>query len=186
MAFDINEKPWWMAALIGAVLGIVALILANMYLFEDIRKKQAGLRDEIETLNRDIDKGQAAKRNLPRLEEDIRNYQLELDRLRRILPTKRETDTLIKKTKQLMERGHFQLKSFRPLAPQDQEFYQEWPINVSVIASYHELGLFFDRLSRFSRIINVNDLTITPRRGKLGSSLSIEAQFTQRTFIYKE
>lgn len=186
MAFDINEKPWWMAALIGAVLGIVALILANMYLFEDIKKKQAALRNEINELDREIEKGQAAKRNLPSLEEEIRNYQLELDRLRRILPTRKETDTLIKKTKQLMERGHFQLKSFQPMATQDQEFYEEWPINVSVVASYHELGLFFDRLSRFRRIINVNDLTITPNKSKTGSSLTINASFTQRTFIYKE
>jgi type IV pilus assembly protein PilO len=186
MAFDINEKPWWVAALIGLVLGLIILLLANMYLFEDIKKKQANLLNEIDKLDRDIEKGQAAKRNLPRLEEDIRNYQLELDRLRRILPTKRETDTLIKKTKQLMERGHFQLKLFKPMQPQDQEFYQEWPINVSVIASYHELGLFFDRLSRFSRIINVNDLTIVPSKSQSGSSLSIEARYTQRTFIYKE
>jgi type IV pilus assembly protein PilO len=184
MAFDLNEKPWYVAALIGFVLGAVMLFMAKMYLYDDLKKSQIRLRGEIDDLDREIQKGQAAKRNLPRLEEDIRNYQLELDRLRRILPTKRETDQLIKKTKQLMERGHFQLRIFNPMEPQDQEFYQEWPINVIVQGTYHELGLFFDRLSRFSRIINVNNLTITPFKGKTG--LSIEARFTERTFIYKE
>jgi type IV pilus assembly protein PilO len=189
MAFDLNEKPWYVAALIGVVIGAVMLFVAKMYVYDDLKRKQARLINEIDDLNREIDKGLAAKRNLPRLEEDIKNYQLELDRLRRILPTKRETDQLIKKTKQLMERGHFQLQQFDPLDPQDQEFYQEWPINVVVLGTYHELGLFFDRLSRFSRIINVNNLAISPLGGRAkgsAASLSIQASFTERTFIYKE
>ena len=51
--------------------------------------------------------------------------------------------------------------------------------------TYHELGLFFDHLSRMSRIINVNDLTIKPLK-RSGGNDTIHAEFVQRTFIYKD
>jgi type IV pilus assembly protein PilO len=130
--------------------------------------------------------GRSRRADLPRLEEDIRNYELDLDRLRRILPTKRETDDLIKRLKHLTERGNFQLTRFVPGNIMEREFYLERPITVELDGTYHELGLFFDRLSGFSRIINVNDLVITPVRGQGGAGYSIHAAFTQRTFIYKE
>ena len=68
----------------------------------------------------------------------------------------------------------------------DRDFYSEWPIKVDLLGTYHELGLFFDRLSRFSRIINVDDLQITPLRRGEGEHFTIHARFTQKTFIYKE
>lgn len=185
MAFDLNEKPWYVALLIGAVLGVVLYLVMNSYVFKPIRQDISGLNDSIAKLQREIQKGRAAKRDLPKLEEEIRNLELELDRLRRILPTRRETDTLLKKLKQLTEIGHFQLRRFTPQHFIDRDFYWEWPIRVSLSGTYHELGLFFDRLSRFSRIINVSDLRITPLH-KRGSPFTINADFTQQTFIYKE
>jgi type IV pilus assembly protein PilO len=185
MAFDLNEKPWYVALLIGVVLGVVLYLVMNSYVFKPIRQDISTLNESIAKLQREIQKGRAAKRDLPKLEEEIRNLELELDRLRRILPTRRETDTLLKKLKQLTEIGHFQLGRFTPQPFIDRDFYWEWPINVSLSGTYHELGLFFDRLSRFSRIINVSNLKIVAMH-KRGSPFTIKADFTQQTFIYKE
>jgi type IV pilus assembly protein PilO len=149
---------------------------------EDCEKTQA----KIDQLEREIEKGLAAKADLPRLEEDIRNYELDLDRLRRILPTKRETDDLIKRLKHLTERGNFRLTRFVPGNIIDRDFFYEVPVTVGLDGTYHELGLFFDRLSGFSRIINVDNLEISPVRGGGSQGFTIQATFTQRTFIYKE
>ena len=167
MAFDLNEKPWYVALLIGVVLGVVLYLVMNSYVFKPIRQEITGLNDSIAKLQREIQKGRAAKRDLPKLEEEIRNLELELDRLR------------------LTEIGHFQLRRFTPQQFIDRDFYWEWPIKVSLSGTYHELGLFFDRLSRFSRIINVSNLKITALH-KRGSPFTINADFTQQTFIYKE
>jgi len=185
MAFDLNEKPWWVPVLIGLVLGAALYWAANTYIFKDLRTQIAGIEANIETLEREIEKGRAAQRDLPRLEEETRKLEMELDRLKRILPTRRETDNLIKKLKQLTERGNFRLRRFTPQAAVDKEFYQEWPIQVELDATYHELGLFFDRLSRFSRIINVTRLNLSPMNEK-ASSFTIKTAFTAVTFIYKE
>jgi type IV pilus assembly protein PilO len=186
MAIDLNEKPWWVALIVGLVLGIALFVVLQMYVFKPIEEECAKTQDNINELEREIEKGQRAKADLPRLEEDIRNYELDLDRLRRILPTKRETDDLIKRLKHLTERGNFRLTRFIPANIIDREFYLERPITVALDGTYHELGLFFDRLSGFSRIINVDDLVISPVRGRGSGSFTIQSTFTQRTFIYKE
>ena len=185
MAIDLNSKPWYVAAIVGVVLGIAMFVVMNIYVFKDIRSQIERLETSIDELEREIEKGRAAKADLPRLEEDIRNYEIELERLRRILPTKRETDNLIKRAKQLTERGRFRLTRFTPGNFEDRDFFIEWPIRVGLDGTYHELGLFFDRLSRFSRIINVTELTINPVRASAGG-FTIRAEFVQRTYIYKE
>ena len=186
MAIDLNAKPWYVAALVGLVLGVATFVVMQIYVFKPIEIDITRLEETIDDLEREIEKGRAAKADLPRLEEDIRNYEVELERLRRILPTRRETDNLIKRLKQLNEQGRFDLTRFTPGEFEDRGFYLEWPIRVGLDGTYHELGIFFDRLSRFSRIINVNDLTITPLRRSNSGNATIHAEFVQRTFIYKE
>ena len=36
----------------------------------------------------------------------------------------------------------------------------EWPIRLQLDGTYHNLGMFFDRVSKFSRIINISDVVI--------------------------
>ncbi len=184
MAFDLNDKPWYVALIIGLILGITMFVVMHMYVFKDLKVDIERLESDIFDLDREIEKGRQAKADLPRLEEDIRGYELELDRLTKILPTRKETPVLIKRLKQLVERGFLRFQRFTPGAFEEREYYYEWPIKVELDGTYHELGLFFDRLSSFSRIINVNELKISPRKSNDGP-YTIHATFTQRTFIYK-
>jgi len=68
---------------------------------------------------------------------------------------------------------------------QASEYYQEWPISVDVEGTYHNLGLFFDRVGRLSRLVNVGGLRIrnqaTPR-----PSNTIQVSCTATTFVYVE
>ena len=68
----------------------------------------------------------------------------------------------------------------------DKDFYSEWPIAIRLNGSYHNLALFFDRVGRFSRIVNIENLKIAalPTVGPVGHSIS--ATFTAKTFIYRE
>lgn len=184
MALDLNTKPWYVAVIIGLLLGVALFVVMHLYVFKDIQTTNERLQQNIDDLEREIEKGRAAKADLPRLEEDIRNFEIELDRLRRILPTRRETDNLIKRQKQLTEQGQFALTRFTPGNFEDRGFFLAWPIQVGLDGTYHELGLLFDRLSRFPRIINVDNLVLAPMRQ--AGNFTIHAEFTLQTFIYKE
>ena len=49
--------------------------------------------------------------------------------------------------------------------------------------TYHNLALFFDRISRFSRIINIENLKITQSRTRPAHD---PRAFTAKTFVYQE
>ncbi len=186
MAFDINSKPWYFALGGGVAIIVGALFAANMFLYKQIKKDTDRVERKIEELDREVQKGRAAKADLPNLEDEIRNKEEQLALLRQILPTRKETDLLLKKLRQLTERGSFELIRFKPGEFEDKDFFTEWSITVELDGTYHELGLFFDRLSHFSRPINVADLTVANIRKDEGRGFTVHARFTQRTFIYKE
>ena len=52
------------------------------------------------------------------------------------------------------------IRSFRPQPVVTRQLHAEWPINIELDGTYHNLGLFYDRISRFSRIINIGNVSI--------------------------
>ncbi len=66
-----------------------------------------------------------------------------------------------------------------------QEYYNEWPINVEVEGNYHNLGLFFDRVSRLSRLVNVGDVKIRVP-AKQTASATILVGCVATTYVYVE
>jgi Tfp pilus assembly protein PilO len=177
-----EEKPWWYAFALG--LGIAVLVVAAFHWFlfrgwqADIKAKRA----ELEQLNQEIQKGRAAERKLAQFREEVKRLELELAKLLQILPSKRNTEELIKRIETLTRQGDFTLKQFKPDEFVQKEFYAEWPINVQVEGTYHNLALFFDRMSRFSRIVNVEDLRVNGLDNVPGKSIA--ANFIAKTFIY--
>jgi Tfp pilus assembly protein PilO len=180
---DLENRPWYVALILGAVIAGVLIWAFENYLFADIQKDIKGRTNDLQVLQGKVREGKAAEARLPQFREEAERLETELNRLLRILPTARQTDELIKKIKSLTERGNFRMVTFQPQAFIKKDFYSEWPIAVQLEASYHELALFFDRLSRFSRIINVESLAATANNKK-GSPYTISTGFTMKTFIY--
>jgi len=179
---DLETKPWWVALIVGLVLGGGAIWASDRYLFKNIKLEIQSQQTQLADLQQKVREGKAAEARLPQFREEAQRLEAELQRLLRILPTAKQTDELIKKIKSLTERGNHRFVVFQPGAFAKKDFYTEWPIGVTVEGGYHELAMFFDRLSRFSRIINVDALQIgvPSRRG----AYTISSNFTMKTFIY--
>ncbi len=148
-------------------------------------QQRADIEAQLAELQTKIQEGRAAKQQLPRFREEVRQLEVELDKLLRILPARRNTPDLLRRIRSLAEQGDFALKRFTPGEMDDKEFFSEWPISISVEGTYHNLALFFDRIGRFSRIINVEDLNIGAMPQNAAEH-TITASFTAKTFVYKE
>jgi type IV pilus assembly protein PilO len=185
MATGLENKPWYVAAIAGVVFGG---IVAGLLYWQVSTKQQDQIRaqdSKIQELERKITEGRAAEQKLPQFREEVRRLELELDKLLRILPARRNTPELLRRIRALAEQGDFDLARFTPGNFTDRDFYSEWPIGIQLSGSYHNLALFFDRIGRFSRIINIENLTIGALRPQTPSR-TIGASFTAKTFIYKE
>ena len=151
--------------------------------FTEMQKQLANLKVEYGALQEKIERGRVAERRLPQLREEVRRIELDLNRLLEILPTKRNTEELIKRIEGLTRQGDFFLKSFTPKEYVNKDFYAEWPIEIILDGTFHNLALFFDKMARFSRIINVESLVMTGYPdARLGRTLG--ATFVLKTFIY--
>jgi type IV pilus assembly protein PilO len=185
-SLTLDDKPKWVGLLVGLALAAGMVYGADALFVKDLKKKIAAEEKKIGELEEKIQAGRAAERKLPQFREEVKRLELELEKLRRILPSTRNTEEIIKKIKSLVDQGEFTLKrlSFPPLKISQSDPYSEWPIAISVDGRYHDLALLFNRLGNFSRIINVERISITA----LGSqeTKTIASDFVAKTFVYSE
>lgn len=182
LQLKLEDKKWYYATGIGILVG--AALAGALYWFwiKGIRQDIKNKRTELAGLNEEIQKGRAAERKLSQFREEVKRLELELGKLLQILPSKRNTEELIKRIETLTRQGDFTLKKFTPGDFVPKEFYAEWPIEISVDGTYHNLALFFDRMSRFSRIVNVEEMRIANLDNVIGKSIS--SNFVAKTSIY--
>ena len=179
---NVEEKPWYYALGVGVFVAALLAGAVHWFWFKPMQEEIAAKKVELEGLNQEIAKGRAAERKLAQFREEVKRLELELAKLLQILPSKRNTEELIKRIETLTRQGDFTLKKFTPGEFVQKEFYAEWPIDIQVEGTYHNLALFFDRMSRFSRIVNVEDMRITSLNDVPGKSIA--ASFVAKTFIY--
>jgi type IV pilus assembly protein PilO len=180
----LEGKPWYYGLAAGLAVGGILFGLGYWQLIMPMDDQITGQNSRLQELQNKIQEGRTAKAQLPKFREEVRQLELELDKLLRILPARRNTPDLLRRIRSLAEQGDFTLKSFTPGSLSDKDFYSEWPIDIHVEGTYHNLALFFDRISRFSRIINIEDLKIMGNEAK--GPHTIASNFKAKTFVYKE
>jgi type IV pilus assembly protein PilO len=188
MAITLDDKPWWAGLLVGIGLAAGVVYGADYLAVKDLKGDIEAADAQIVELDQKISKGRAAERKLPQFREEVKRLELELEKLRRILPSTRNTEEIIKKIKSLVDQGEFTLRklSFPPLSPsaQSSDPYSEWPISVSVDGRYHDLAILFNKLGNFSRIMNVEQISI--RAAQSQEIKTVTADFVAKTFVYVE
>ena len=184
---QLEDKPWYYGLLIGIAFAGGLWAVANWQYpnFTEMQRRLASLKVEYGALQEKIERGRVAERRLPQLREEVRRIELDLNRLLEILPTKRNTEELIKKIEALTRQGDFFLKSFSPKEYVNKDFYAEWPIEIQVDGTYPNLATFFDRVGRLPRIVNIGNLRASvPPKPTFTQTLT--AQYQAMTYVYQE
>ncbi|MGD8539259.1 MAG: type 4a pilus biogenesis protein PilO [Candidatus Aminicenantes bacterium] len=176
-----KDWPWY-----GYVL--LALIILGLFYFLYYKGKNEELqtvREERIRTEAEIVELRAKKRQMDQIEKEIAEMKGTLSRLETIIPLREEISDILRKIQQLAWDSRLTIEKFIPKADVDMEFYYEKPIAIEITGNYHNLALFYDRLSNFSRLYNIEDFTIRSRRNQTDTS-TIIAQSTATTYIFKE
>lgn len=179
-------KPLYYGLIVGAVIALALLGVTEWFLVKPMKQKIINLDSEIAKLDAKIAEGRAAERTLPQFRDEVARLELELDRLKRILPSQRNTEEIIKKVKSLVDEGDFILRklTFPDYISTESDIYMEWPIQVAADGRYHDLAILFNKLGNFSRIMNVENINLRSLNDQ--EERTLNATFTAKTFVLIE
>ena len=137
------------------------------------REKEVKLREEYKTkLAKAINLDALRKQR-----EQVLQYVTQLEKQ---LPSKAEMDALLSDINQAGLGRSLQFELFRPGQIVVRDYYAELPITLKVTGRFHDIGAFTSDIAHLSRIVTLNNLTVTPIRD--GSTLTMDA--TAKTFRY--
>ncbi len=123
--------------------------------------------------------------NLDALKKQREQVQQYVTQLEKQLPSKAEMDALLSDINQAGVGRSLQFDFFKPGAFNVKEYYAELPILIKVVGRYHDLGSFASDIANLSRIVTLNNLSITPAKDSKDvkdGGLAMEA--TARTYRY--
>jgi type IV pilus assembly protein PilO len=86
------------------------------------------------------------------------------------LPNEKEIPEILKTISSLGKESNLEFTLFRPKPEQPQQFFANVPIELTALGSYHNFGIFFDKVSKLPRIINVIDFNLTKAKETKGKS----------------
>ncbi len=137
------------------------------------------------------------KRQKAQVEARVANkesFDQELDRLTKELsialtelPSDREIPGLLKGISQLGKKVGLEVRRFTPLPEERREYVAEVPVELEVEGSFHEVAMFFDRLSKMNRVVYVQDIEMgraVERGGKV--SLTVAGKAVTFRFLSDE
>jgi len=173
--------PWYgYVILAGIIFGLVFI-----FYFKPKNAEIKNLRAERQKIEQEVQDLKAKKAELDQIEAELVAMNKQLKELETIIPQKREISDILRRIQQLAFDARLNIVKFAPRGEIRKGFYAEWPIPIEVSGNFHNLGMFFDSLSRFSRIFTIENFTIRAVTSQT-ESLTITSGFTAKTYYFLE
>jgi len=68
---------------------------------------------------------------------------------------------------------------------EEKPFYAEISIKMEVVGNYHNIALFFDKVARLDRIVNIKDIKIVPKKESKDTVIENELLVSCQAITYK-
>jgi len=102
-----------------------------------------------------------------------------------VLPEQKDVADILRRLQTLATQSSLSIQRFTPQPTVQQTLYAEVPFRLQAEGTYHNLGAFFDRISKFPRIINISEISIRAANDA-ASGTTIVAECLATTFVLQE
>ena len=177
-----DPGTWHTAPKILVLLAILAGIPLGGYFAINqgqLEELEQGQQKEVK-LKEDYVNKKKQSINLDLHRQQLREIDTQFGALLKQLPNKSQMDALLVDINQAGLGRGLQFELFRP-APSEtrRDFYAELPITVKVTGNYHDMGAFASDVGQLSRIVTLNDVSISA-----GNDGNLTMDAVARTFRY--
>ena len=159
---NVGSLPIPVKMVMLAVLALILVGLGYWFLwkkeiddFDQALAKEADLRQTFLTKKSQAVKVEAYKQQMVDIEKTF-------GALLKQLPDKSQMDGLLTDINQAGLGRGLEFELFKPGQENVADFYAEMPIQIKIKGNYHDIGAFAADVSKLSRIVTLNDLSILP------------------------
>lgn len=173
------------------LVGVLGL-MTGLYLhsFWGPRQEELkGLKGDLDRLIRELNESKAVTRDLQKFKDQIAKMNEELMKAVTQLPNEKEIPEILKNITSLGKDSNLEFTLFRPKPEEPQQFYAKVPIELTVLGGYHNTAIFFDKVSKLPRIINVVDFNMTRAKdikGKAETEIVVKTSCLVNTYRFIE
>ena len=160
MELSLNRLPWY--AQVGTFVVVAAIAYGGFHFYwvSPAQDEMAQRQAELDKFRADINRALDTASQLPEFEDQVAEFESRLESLRAVLPEQKDVADLLRRLQTLATQSSLTIRSFTPQPTETKELHAEWPIKLQLEGTYHNLGLFFDKISKFSRIISISSVDI--------------------------
>ena len=170
------------------ILAIVLAAITGLYAYLFYLPASA----EIEKKKVDMGKLETQLRELRTVAENMKRFQADSAKLREQvelaiaqLPTSKEIPSLLANISNLGKEAGLEFILFRPVPEVTQEFLVLIPVEIKVKGTYTDVAIFFDRVSKMPRIVNISGVSMEGAKDVFGR-WEITTSCTATTFKFIE
>jgi type IV pilus assembly protein PilO len=155
--------------------------------FGGMRTELTNLDKQLEKVEASIQSANAVASNLEGFKRKREELQTQLKEALRKLPTSSDLPQLLTDITSMGKKSGLEIESFKRGQKIDRGFYSEQQILLEFNGRYHDIGMFFDRLAKLDRIVNItkldmkliNDVDVDPRLNVSGVAATFFFNETQ-------
>ncbi|MFO7734074.1 MAG: type 4a pilus biogenesis protein PilO [Candidatus Aminicenantes bacterium] len=173
--------PWYGYVLVAGLI----FAMAFFFYFKPQNEKLKTLRAERIKVEQEVQNLKQKEKELNQIIADIAEMTAKLKTLEVNIPQRKETADILRQIQQLAYDSRLDVLRFAPGNEINKDFYAEWPIPIQVSGNYHNLGTFFDRLSKFNRVFTIDNFTIKTLSRQTDLS-TVSANWTAKTYFFQE
>jgi type IV pilus assembly protein PilO len=166
--------------LVGTIVLVAGIFVALVYIPKS--KEITRLNKEIAGLEKKINKAKIKARTLKKFEAEQIEVEAQFREALNLLPNKREIPSLLRSITQLGSDAELEFLLFSPNKEKARDFYIEIPVSMEVSGSYHDVAMFFDKVGRMKRIVNILDISMKPVKSR---STSLTTKCNAVTYRFK-
>lgn len=183
---NVGSLPAAVKAVLLAFIFLIILALGYYFLWTDAFTSLDTEKAKEQELRKVFLDKQAQAVNLAGYKLQMVEIEKTFGALLKQLPDKSQMDGLLTDINQAGLGRGLEFELFKPGQETQAEFYAEMPISIKVLGTYHDLGAFATDISKLSRIVTLNDISLsTGKDAKSNNSDAILVmEATARTYRY--
>ena len=168
--------------LIFSAVIILAVVIFVFMLYKPKLEKIGKLGKELDELEKKLVVAKKNAENLEKFQKMMKEAEFQFKTAMKALPEKEEIPSLLTSISRSGQDVGLEFLLFEPKTEVRKEFYAEIPVAMNIKGGYHDLAMFFDKVARLSRIVNIKNISI----GRTKDSQELSASCTAVTYKFVE